>query len=71
MESALAKIFILLVTFFQSRYLIFHTQKVATDCKEQNKKKITIITEKTKKLFKVKKCQKNAQKSQNFYFKNT
>ena len=34
---------ILFVTFFQSYYLIFHTQKVATHCKEQNKKSIMII----------------------------
>ena len=52
MESTLAKkiitklifsifwdIFILFVPFFQSCYLIFHIQNVATDCKEQNKKK--------------------------------
>ena len=31
--------FILFVTFFQSCYLIFHTQKVSTHCKKQNKKR--------------------------------
>ena len=30
--------FFLFVTFFQTYYLIFHNQKVAKHCKEQNKK---------------------------------
>ena len=58
--------FILFVTFFQSCYLIFHTQKVSTHYQEQNKKRTMTICYKTKKLFKVIKCQKNAQKTQNF-----
>ena len=36
--------------------------KVAAHCKEQNIKIIMSTAWKTKKLFKVKKCQKNAQK---------
>ena len=34
--------------------LIFQTQKVATHSKEQNKRRIMTIAQKTKKLFKVK-----------------
>ena len=45
-------------------YNVFHAQKVASHCKEQNKKRILTIGHKTKKLFKVKKCQKNTQKTQ-------
>ena len=32
-----------LLPFFQTCYLIFHTQKAATHCKEQNKKRIMTI----------------------------
>ena len=35
--------FILFVTFLQSCYLIFHTQKVAIHCKKQYKKRIMTI----------------------------
>ena len=52
--------FIFIVTFFQSCYLIFDIQKVALNCKEQKKKRIMTIGGKTKMLFKVKKCPKNA-----------
>ena len=52
--------YFLFVTFFQSYYFIVLTQKVATHCKEQNKKRIMPIGLKTKKLFKVKKCPKNS-----------
>ena len=38
---------------------------------EENKKRIMTIGQKTKKLFKVRKCQKNAQKTQHFQIKNT
>ena len=49
----------------------FKYKKDATHCKEQNKKRIMTIGWKTKKLFKVKKCPKNAQKTLHFYSKNT
>ena len=85
MESTLAKkittnifflyfgifLFALFFYFIQSCYLIFHNQKVSTHCKEQNKRKMMTIVKKIKILFKVKKCPKNAQKTQNFSFKNT
>ena len=35
--------FILFVTFFQSCYLIFHIQKAAVHCMEQNEKRIMPI----------------------------
>ena len=35
---------------FQSRYLFFHNQKVATDYKEQNKKRIMTTGLQTKKV---------------------
>ena len=53
-------------TFFQSCYLVFQTQKFATYCKEQKKKRIMTIGQKTERLFKVRTWQKNAQKAQNF-----
>ena len=56
-------LFYFICNFFQSCYLIFHTQKVATHCKEQNKKRIMTIGSKTKKLFNVKKDKKNGQKT--------
>ena len=43
----------------------FYTQKVATHCKEQNKKESWQLVKKTKELFKVIKCQKNDQQIQN------
>ena len=46
------------------------TQKVAANCKEQNRKKSWQLSGK-KMSFKVNKWQKNAQKTQNLYFKNT
>ena len=53
-KKKISQNFILYVTFFQLCYLIFHTQKVAAHCREQNKKRIMTIGWKTKKLFKVK-----------------
>ena len=41
-------LFILFVTFFQSCYLIFHSRKVATYCKEQNKKESWQLVKKQK-----------------------
>ena len=54
--------------FFQSCYLIFHIQKIAPHSKEQNKEKNHENWLK-KKLFKVKKFQKNAQKLNIFSLK--
>ena len=48
-----------------------HNQKFATHQKEQNKTRFMKIGQKIKKLIIDKKCQKNAQKTQNFQFKNT
>ena len=48
-------IFILFVTFFQSCYLIFHTQKVSTHFKEQNKKKESWQLVKNKKVIQIQK----------------
>ena len=47
----------------------FHAQKVPTHFKEQYRKRIIKIGEKTKKLFNVKKCLKNAQKLKMFSLK--
>ena len=57
--------FILFITFFQLCYLIFNTRKVATHCKEQKNHGNWL---KNKKVIQ---SQKNAQKTQNFQFKNT
>ena len=62
---------ILLATFFQSSYIIFHNKKVATHFKEQNKKKNHDNWLKNKKVIQSKKCPKNAQKTRNLCFKNT
>ena len=49
--------------------LYFPCQKVATYCKEQNKKRILKIDWKTKKLFKFEKCQEIPKKFKIFSLK--
>ena len=55
--------------FFQSFYLFFHTQKVATQCEEKNNRIIMTIGYKSKKFLKVKKCQKMPKKLNIFNLK--
>ena len=52
--------FLYFLIFYQSYYLIFHIQKVATHSKERNKNRIMTIGKKTKKSYSVKECQKNS-----------
>ena len=50
---------------------MFHNQTVSTHFKEQNLKKSWKLVKKQKNYSKSKNVKNNAQKTQNFYFKNT
>ena len=62
-------IFILFVIFFQSYYLIVYTQKVATHCKEQNKKESWQVVKKQKSYSKSKNVKEMPKKLKFFSLK--